>query len=94
MISLVIRKNNSYDLVMVNTQEVLYLIKNTQSPLTRQLLMVGFITKLLEEQGKTSPSIRGGCALSYYSREVYFTADIDHKSVKKKYMFEGRFESP
>ena len=39
--------------------------------------MVGLITRLLEEMGKSSPIIIGGCALSYYSREVYFTADID-----------------
>ncbi len=58
-------------------QEVLDIIKNTESPLKRQLLMVALITKLLEEKGKELPIIIGGCALSYYSREVYFTADID-----------------
>jgi len=39
--------------------------------------MVGLITRLLEEQGKKAPVVIGGCALSYYSREVYFTTDID-----------------
>jgi hypothetical protein len=39
--------------------------------------MVALITRLLEEAGKPAPVIIGGCALSYYSREVYFTADID-----------------
>ena len=39
--------------------------------------MVALITNLLEEKGKEAPVVIGGCALSYYSREVYFTADID-----------------
>jgi hypothetical protein len=39
--------------------------------------MVALITRLLEEKGKSPPIIIGGCALSYYSREVYFTSDID-----------------
>lgn len=56
---------------------MLGIVKNTESPLKRQLLMVGLITKLLEEKGKRAPIIIGGCALSYYSREVYFTTDID-----------------
>ena len=33
--------------------------------------------RLLEERGRSAPIIIGGCALSYYSREIYFTADID-----------------
>lgn len=61
----------------MNTQQVLEMIKKTESPLKKQLLMVALITKLLEEVGKSPPLIIGGCALSYYSREVYFTADID-----------------
>lgn len=61
----------------MNTQEILEIIKNTDSPLKRQLLMVALVTRLLEEQAKAPPIIIGGCALSYYSREVYFTADID-----------------
>jgi hypothetical protein len=52
-------------------------IKNTESPLKRQLLIVALITNLLEKRGKSAPLIIGGCALSYYTREVYFTADID-----------------
>jgi len=61
----------------VNTLEILEIIKKTESPLKRQLLMAALITKLLEEKGKGAPIVIGGCALSYYSREVYFTADID-----------------
>jgi hypothetical protein len=61
----------------MQTTQILDIIKNTESPLKRQLLMVALITKLLEEKGKTPPVIIGGCALSYYSREVYFTSDID-----------------
>jgi hypothetical protein len=61
----------------MDTSKVLEIIKNTESPLKRQLLMVGLITRLLEEQGKKGPVVIGGCALSYYSREVYFTTDID-----------------
>lgn len=61
----------------MDTQKILEQIKKTDSPLKRQLLMVALIGNLLEQQGKTTPIIIGGCALSYYSREVYFTADID-----------------
>jgi hypothetical protein len=57
--------------------EALELIKNTKSPLKRQLLTVAIISKRLKEMGKDIPVIIGGCALAYYSREVYFTADID-----------------
>jgi len=39
--------------------------------------MVALITRLLEQKGKEAPIVIGGCALSYYTREVYFTADID-----------------
>jgi hypothetical protein len=59
------------------TAQILERIKSTESPLKKQLLTVALITKLLEELGKSPPVIIGGCALSYYSREVYFTADID-----------------
>jgi predicted nucleotidyltransferase len=62
---------------MVNIQNILEKVKNTESPLRRQLLMVALITMLLEEKGKSLPIIIGGCALSYYSREVYFTSDVD-----------------
>jgi len=61
----------------METQKILQIIKNTESPLKRQLLMVALITRLLEEKGKDPPIIIGDSALSYYSREVYFTADID-----------------
>lgn len=53
------------------------IIRNTESPLRKQLLMVGLLTKLLQSMNKQSPILIGGCALSYYSREVYFTSDID-----------------
>ena len=61
----------------MNTNEVLERIRQTESPLKRQLLMAALITNLLEQKGKDAPIVIGGCALSYYSREVYFTADID-----------------
>lgn len=61
----------------MNIPELLEIIKKTESPLKRQLLMVGLITSLLEQKGKEAPIVIGGCALSYYTREVYFTADID-----------------
>lgn len=47
------------------------------SPLKRQLLMAALITRLLEERGRSVPVVIGGAALSYYSREVYLTADLD-----------------
>jgi hypothetical protein len=61
----------------VNPSEILARIKATASPLARQLLLTGLVTRLLEDRGKPAPVIIGGLALSYYSREVYFTADID-----------------
>lgn len=39
--------------------------------------MVALITNLLGQKGKSAPIVIGECALSYYTREVYFTADID-----------------
>jgi hypothetical protein len=61
----------------VNPSEILAKIGATASPLARQLLLAGLVTRLLEDRGKPAPVIIGGLALSYYSREVYFTADID-----------------
>jgi hypothetical protein len=61
----------------MNAREILEIIKETESPLKRQLLIVALITHFFEEKGIKPPVIIGGCALSYYSREVYFTADID-----------------
>jgi len=52
-------------------------IEATEAPLARQMLMTGLITRLLEDKGKPAPVVIGGLALSYYTREVYFTADID-----------------
>jgi hypothetical protein len=61
----------------METQEVLEIIQETESPLKRQLLIVSLLTRLLKMINKPAPVIIGGCALSYYSREVYFTSDID-----------------
>ena len=61
----------------MDMEQILELIAKTESPLKKQLLMVAFVTRLLEKMGKPAPIVIGGCALSYYSREVYFTADID-----------------
>lgn len=58
-------------------QQQLARIKETEAPLRRQLLLLAVITLLLRRRGKPAPVLVGGCALSYYSREVYFTADID-----------------
>ena len=74
---LVIFQKNCYDWVSMDSNRILDTIAKTESPLKKQLLMVALITRLLEEAGKPAPVIIGGCALSYYSREVYFTADID-----------------
>jgi len=74
---LVIFEKNCYDWATMDTNQILGTIGKTESPLKKQLLMGALITRLLEEAGKPAPVIIGGCALSYYSREVYFTADID-----------------
>lgn len=63
--------------IEMETQEIMEIIQKTESPLKRQLLMVALLTRLLEMMNKRTPVIIGGCALSYYSREVYFTSDID-----------------
>jgi hypothetical protein len=63
--------------IEMDTQELLETIRKMESPLKRQLLIVALVTRLLEKIGKRPPVIIGGCALSYYSREVYFTSDID-----------------
>lgn len=47
------------------------------SPLQRQLKTLALISRRLKERGKALPVLIGGCALAYYSREVYFTSDID-----------------
>jgi hypothetical protein len=61
----------------MDINEIIKKIRQTESPLKRQLLLVALITNLLEQKGKGVPIVIGGCALAYYSREVYFTADID-----------------
>lgn len=61
----------------MNIKEILAKIGATEAPLARQLLMTGLITGRLAEKGKPAPVLIGGLALSYYTREVYFTADID-----------------
>jgi hypothetical protein len=58
-------------------EEVIGLIRQTESPLKRQLLTVALVSHLLQKKGKEVPIVIGGLALSYYTREVYFTADID-----------------
>jgi hypothetical protein len=61
----------------VNIKDILTKIGSTEAPLARQLLMTGLITRLLADKGKPAPVLIGGLALAYYTREVYFTADID-----------------
>jgi hypothetical protein len=61
----------------VNIKEILAKIGATEAPLARQMLMTGLITRVLEDRGKPAPVLIGGLALSYYTRDVYFTADID-----------------
>ena len=39
--------------------------------------MLCLISGMLRERDKPEPVLIGGCALAYYSREVYCTADID-----------------
>ncbi len=68
--------------------QIFKLIKQTESPLKRQLLTVALLTSLLEKRGKPAPVIIGGCALSYYTREVYFTADIDLAYVDREVLDE------
>jgi hypothetical protein len=58
-------------------EEIIGLIRETESPLKRQLLAVALISHFLERNGKEVPIVIGDLALSYYTREVYFTADID-----------------
>jgi hypothetical protein len=64
-------------ILKADIQHLLAKIKETEAPLRRQLLLLAVITLLLRRRGKPAPVLVGGCALSYYSREVYFTADID-----------------
>lgn len=61
----------------MDKQQIFELIRGTESPMKRQLLTVGLVSDLLQKRGKESPVIIGDLALSYYTREVYFTADID-----------------
>jgi len=61
----------------MNIKDILAKIGAAEGPLARQLLMTGLITGRLVEKGKPAPVLIGGLALSYYTREVYFTADID-----------------
>jgi hypothetical protein len=61
----------------VDIKDILTKIGATEAPLARQMLMTGLITRVLEDRGKPAPVLIGGLALSYYTREVYFTADID-----------------
>lgn len=66
------------DAMLPNTiDQILERIRKTQSPLRRQLLMLALISRILTEAGLAAPVLVGGAALAYYTREVYFTADID-----------------
>jgi hypothetical protein len=71
---------------VIDIQETISLIKKTESPLKKQLLIVALITHFFVEKDIKPPVIIGGCALSYYSREVYFTADIDLACADKNFM--------
>jgi len=73
----------------VDIKEILKKIRELQPPLARQLTMVGLITRVLEERGKPAPILIGGLALSYYSREVYFTSDIDLAYADRKALDEA-----
>jgi hypothetical protein len=53
------------------------LLAGVVSPLQRQLLVLAFISQRMKELGSQAPVLIGGCALAYYSRETYFTTDID-----------------
>jgi hypothetical protein len=53
------------------------LLDGVVSPLKRQLLVLAFISQRMKKLGSQVPVLIGGCALAYYSREVYFTTDID-----------------
>lgn len=68
----------------MDKDEIITLIKKTESPLKRQLTTVALISHLLRKKGKEIPIIIGGLALSYYTREVYFSADIDLAYSDKK----------
>jgi hypothetical protein len=51
-------------------EEIIGLIRETESPLKRQLLAVALISHFLERNGKEVPIVIGDLALSYYTREV------------------------
>ena len=58
-------------------QTIEHLLEGVVSPLRRQLLTLAYLSRMLKERGKAVPVLIGGCALAYYSREHYFTSDID-----------------
>jgi hypothetical protein len=60
-----------------NTVILEALLAGVVSPLKRQLLVLAYISQRMKELGNQVPVLIGGCALAYYSREVYFTTDID-----------------
>ena len=61
----------------MDIKDILTKIGATEAPFARQMLMTALITRVLEDRGKPAPVLVGGLALSYYTREVYFTAAID-----------------
>lgn len=63
--------------VRVQIDQTLARIKRSSSQLKRQLMLAALVSGLLKLEGKGEPVVIGGCALAYYSREVYFTSDVD-----------------
>jgi hypothetical protein len=61
----------------MDIKDILTKIGATEAPLARQMLMTGLITRVLEDRGKPAPVLIGDLALSYYTRDIYFAADID-----------------
>jgi len=64
-------------MAQLDSMKVENLLAGVESPLKRQLLLLAFVSQRMKEAGSQVPVLIGGCALAYYSREVYFTTDID-----------------
>jgi len=61
----------------MNIEAIYARIPSISSPLKRQLMTVGLLGEVLREKGHPPPVIVGGCALAYYTREIYFSYDVD-----------------
>lgn len=48
----------------MDKEKVMGLIRDTESPLKRQLLTVALVSSLLKKKGKEVPTVIGGLALS------------------------------